>query len=157
MQRTRLAALAAAAAAVVAAIVVVSLVSPRGAATPSPSPTASASAATASPTPSASASASVTASAASAPPSSASGRFASTLGYSLELPAPWHKSSCSVLTQQSGEPMGEVFVPVAVRDERGTDIGEPYSTLRVFAEPNPQNITPRQWAEQGKTIGGTAR
>ena len=52
--------------------------------------------------------------------------------------------------------MGEVFVPVAVRDERGTDIGEPYSTLRVFAEPNPQNITPRQWAEQGKTIGGTA-
>src|SRR5207248_738455 len=54
------------------------------------------------------------------------------------------------------DPVGEEFVPVAVRDENGTDIGDPYSTLRVFAESNPQNLSPRQWAEQGKTIGGMA-
>ncbi|HEV8229701.1 MAG TPA: hypothetical protein VGQ86_07065 [Candidatus Limnocylindria bacterium] len=61
-----------------------------------------------------------------------------------------------MLTQQSPDPGGEEFVPVAVKDEVSTDIGAALSTLRVFAEPNPQNITPRQWAEQGKTIGGTA-
>jgi hypothetical protein len=52
--------------------------------------------------------------------------------------------------------VGEEFVPVAVRDEGGSDIGSSYPTLMVFAEANPQNISPRQWAEQGKTIGGTA-
>jgi hypothetical protein len=152
MNRNRLAALAVAAAAVVVAVVV-SLAGPRGAATPSQLASASPTA-TASLTPSVSASATVTTS--PTPPSPASGRYASSLGYSLELPAPWHGSSCFVLTQQSPEPMGEEFVPVAVRDEIYTDVGPPYSTLRVFAEANPQSIGPRQWAEQGKTIGGTA-
>src|SRR5439155_5216715 len=132
--------------------------------TSSPSPTATVSASAASLAPSASATAASTAAstASTSPasvvpsPAAAPGRYASPIGYSLQLPAPWHKSSCSVLTQQSPDPMGEEFVPVAVRDENGPDIGDPYSTLRVFAESNPQNVSARQWAEQGKTIGGMA-
>src|SRR5438034_9712425 len=117
MNRSGVAILALIAAAMVAAIVVVSLAGPRGAATSSPSPSVSATAA-ASPTGSASATAVPTASAAaSAAPGSVSGRYASPLGYAIELPSLWHKSSCSVLTQQSPDPGGEVFVPVAVRDE----------------------------------------
>src|SRR5437773_4476324 len=154
MNRSGVAILALIAAAMVAAIVVVSLAGPRGAATSSPSPSVSATAA-ASPTGSASATAAPTASAAasatSAAPGSVSGRYASPLGYAIELPSPWHKGSCQALPQQSPEPGGEEFVPVAVKHEVYTDIGAPCSTLRVFAEPNPQNLTPRQWAEQNKT------
>jgi hypothetical protein len=61
-----------------------------------------------------------------------------------------------VLTRQSPDPFAEEFVPVPARDEISTDIGYAFSTLRVFAEQNPQNLTPRQWAEQGKTIGSNA-
>src|SRR5207244_10603778 len=82
--------------------------------------------------------------------------YASPLGYAIDLPSPWHKGSCQVLTQQSPEPGGEEFVSVPVKDEVYSDIGAPFSTLRAFAEPTPQNLTPRQWAEQGKTIGSTA-
>jgi hypothetical protein len=141
------------AAAVVVAIVAVTLAGPRGAATPSPSASPSASA---SPIASASATAPTASAATTATPSSTSGRYASLLGYSLELPTPWHKGSCQALTQQSADPGGEEFVPVQACDELYTDIGATFSTLRVFAEQNPQNVTPRQWAEQGKTIGGSA-
>ncbi|MDQ6855375.1 MAG: hypothetical protein M3046_17090 [Actinomycetota bacterium] len=82
-----------------------------------------------------------------------SGRYVSLLGYSIELPLPWHRSSCSgVDTQQTGIRGGEEFWSVSVRDETGTDIGVSYPVLRVFAEANPQNLTPRQWAEQGKSV-----
>src|SRR5207237_9987322 len=40
--------------------------------------------------------------------------------------------------------------------EIGQDDCSPDSMLRVFAESNPQNVSARQWAEQGKTIGGMA-
>ena len=118
---------------------------------PSASPTTTAS--TAAPTPNVSPT--TTAAIAVATPLT-SARYSSPLGYSIDLPVPWHRSSCAVLTQQSPDPIGEEFVPVSVRDETGTDIGPQYSTLRVLAEANPQNISPRQWAEQGKTIGGQA-
>lgn len=93
---------------------------------------------------------------ASATPSPATGRYLSPLlGYSIETPPPWHRSSCSsVVTQQSPTPGGEVFVPVSTLDESGTDIGSPYWTLTVKVDANPQNLTPRKWAEQLRT--GTA-
>jgi hypothetical protein len=89
----------------------------------------------------------------------AAGRYASAgLGYSIETPAPWHRSSCSsaVVTQQGAAPASEEFVPVPARDETGTDIGSAYPILRVFVEGNPQSLSPRQWAEQGRTVGATA-
>src|SRR5256886_2251815 len=101
-----------------------------------------------------------TTSAATASPGAtpASGRYASAgLAYSIELPPPWHRSSCSgVDTQQSPARGGEEFVSVSARDETGTDIGVAYPTLRVFVEANPQGLTPRQWAEQGRTVGASA-
>jgi hypothetical protein len=60
------------------------------------------------------------------------------------------------MTQQSADRGGEVFVPASTRDETSTDIGAPYTTLRIFVEANPQGLTPRQWAEQGRTVGGQA-
>ena len=88
----------------------------------------------------------------------ASGRYASAgLGYSIELPPPWHRSSCSgVDTQQTPVRAGEEFVSVSAHDETGSDIGVAYPTLRVFGEANPQGLTPRQWAEQGRTVGASA-
>jgi hypothetical protein len=119
------------------------------AATPSPtSPPAATSPATPS-----------TAATASPDTTAASGRYASPgLGYSIETPAPWHRSVCSaaVVTQQGAAPASEQFVSVSARDETGTDIGPPYPILTVIVEANPQNISPRQWAEQGRTVGATA-
>ena len=89
----------------------------------------------------------------------AAGRYASAgLGYSIETPAPWHRSSCSpaVVTQQGSAPASEEFVSVPARDETGTDIGSAYPILRIFVEGNPQSLSPRQWAEQGRTVGATA-
>src|SRR4029079_2930097 len=84
--------------------------------------------------------------------SPAGGRYASVLGYSIETPPPWHKSSCNpVLTQQSATPRGEDFVPVRVRDETVTDIGSPYTTMGITVDANPQNLSPRQWAAQDQT------
>ena len=84
--------------------------------------------------------------------SQASVHHASVLGYSIETPAPWHKSSCSpVVTQQGPEPGGEVFVPVSARDETGTDIGSTYPSVTVMAVTNPQSLSPRQWAEKDPT------
>src|SRR5687768_10593392 len=67
---------------------------PAGTATPSVSPSVPATTAPPSPSPTA---------------SPAGGRYVSALlGYSLELPPPWHRSSCSgVVTQQTPTPMGE--------------------------------------------------
>ena len=109
---------------------------------PSSTPTATSTPGSLSPTPTATAS-----------PTPVSGRYVSLLGYSIELPPPWHRSSCSgVDTQQTGIRGGEEFWSVSVRDETGSDIGVSYPVLRVFAEANPQNLTPRQWAEQGKSV-----
>jgi hypothetical protein len=89
----------------------------------------------------------------------ATGRYASAgLGYSIETPAPWHRSTCSpaIVTQEGPAQASEVFVPVSARDETATDIGSPYPTVRVFVEANPQGLSPRQWAEQGRTVGAAA-
>jgi len=122
---------------------------------PSPSPTSSATATpsgtptlTAQPTPTPSPS-----------PSPASVRYVSAeLGYSIEPMSPWRRSVCTSgsFTQQGSFFANDVFVPVSVRDETGTDTGVAYATVRVAVEDNPQKLTPRQWAEQGKTVGSTA-
>ena len=117
----------------------------------SPSPTSSANATSS--TASASATATASPGASGSPTTSpAGGRYASVLGYSIETPPPWHKSSCApVLTQQSATPGGEFFAPVSARDETGTDIGSPYTTMGITVEANPQNLGPRQWAAQDRT------
>lgn len=121
----------------------------------SPSPTAPTSPVASAP---ASATASAVASAPTVPTTSpSSGRYASPgLGYSIETPGLWHKSICSaaVITPQATTPVGEEFVPVSARDETYTDIGPAYATLRIFVEANPRNLSPRQWAEQDRTISG---
>jgi hypothetical protein len=77
------------------------------------------------------------------------------LGYSIELPPPWHRASCSgPVTQQTPTPGGEVFWPVSMRDEAITDLGPNFPELRIFAEDNPQGLTPRQWAEKNVTTAG---
>jgi hypothetical protein len=150
-------ALAVAATALLAAILVVVVLAPRGTnapastATPTPSATAtSTSTAAASQSPSASPSATVPA---------ASGRYVSVaLAYSIETPPPWRRSDCSSgsSTSQGTFNAFDVFVPVAAIDETGTDMGVAYPTVRVIVEDNPQRLTPRQWAEEGRSIGSTA-
>lgn len=153
MSRYRPAILVAAVAAVLVAVAAVLVVAPRNVAAPAPSPSPTSTATAAAPTTTASPSPLPTTSA-----SPAGGRYVSALlGYSIDMPPPWHRASCSgVDTQVSAMRGGEEFWPVSVRDETGTDIGVAFPVLRVFAEPNPQNLTPRQWAEQGRTVGGTA-
>jgi hypothetical protein len=137
------------------AVIVYVVAFSRQVALPSPSPTSSATATpsatptlTPPPTPSPSPS-----------PSPASARYVSAeLGYSIEPMSPWHRSACmsGSFTQQGTFFANDVFVPVSVRDETGTDTGVAYPTVRVAVEDNPQKLTPRQWAEQGKTVGSTA-
>ena len=118
---------------------------------PSPSPSASVPVVVSpSPTtaPSPTAPASVTPSSTASPSAAATGRYVSILGYSLDLPAPWHRSSCMRLTQQTPDPAGEEFVPVPPRDEYATDTGSPYSTLGVMVRDNPRHLDARAFAEQ---------
>ena len=115
----------------------------------SPSPSASVPVVVSpSPTAAPSATASAAPSATPSPSATAAGRYTSVLGYSLDLPAPWHRSSCMRLTQQSPDPAGEEFVPVPPRDEYATDTGSTYSTLGVAARDNPQRLDARAFAEQ---------
>jgi hypothetical protein len=145
------------AAALLAALLVFVVVRPRGgdvpaaSATPTPSATVTAtSTAASSPSPSASPSAAATAT---------SGRYVSAaLAYSIETPPPWRRADCTSgsFTDQGIFHANDAFVPVAAIDETGTDTGTRYPTVRVEVEDNPQRLTPRQWAEEGRTIGSTA-
>jgi len=136
------------------AVIVYVVAASRQVALPSPSPTATE---TASPTPSATLTPLPTPSP-SPSPSPASVRYVSAeLGYLIELVSPWHRSVCSFgsSTRYGTFFANDVFVPVSVRDETGSDTGVAYATVRVVVEDNPQKLTPRQWAEQGKTVGST--
>jgi hypothetical protein len=138
----------------IAAVLVLALIAGLGlrerdqaAAPPSPTPTPSggaAAVATASP---------ATASPAPTPTASpAGGRYVSALlGYSLELPPPWHRSICNdVVTQQTPTPMGEIFFGVNPRDFTASDLGSRHPQVAVLAEANPENLTPRQWVASGR-------
>lgn len=79
------------------------------------------------------------------------------LGYSIELPPPWHRYICmGEVTQQSPTPLGESFFGVAPRDWTSTDIGSEYPEVQVLAEDNPQGLSPRQWAETKDSTGSSA-
>ena len=85
-------------------------------------------------------------------PSPAGGRYVSALlGYSIELPPPWHRSICNdTVTQHTPIPHGEVFFGVNPRDFTASDLGSRHPEVAVFAEANPGNLTPRQWIEAGR-------
>lgn len=155
MKTSRYVLYAGTAAAVIAAALIVGMgLRDRDSQVGTPIPTATASvSASASPTRPVTVSASP-ASTPSVSPSLAGGRYVSALlGYSLELPPPWHRSACNgTVTQQTPTPMGEVFWGVSVRDWSATDIGSDFPELHVLSEENPQNLSPRQWAESGRTV-----
>lgn len=140
----------------VAAVLVLAIIAGLGlrerneVASPTPTPTSTTSAPVVATAPPATAS---PASTPSASPSPAGGRYVSALlGYSLELPPPWHRSICNdTVTQQTPVPRGEVFNGVNPRDFTAADIGSPYPNVQVMAEENPQNLSPRQWAESGRS------
>jgi hypothetical protein len=77
------------------------------------------------------------------------------LGYSIETPAPWRRGACGTgsFVNQGVLFANDVFVRVSARDETASSTGLPYENVRVAVEGNPQNLTPRQWAEQGRTVG----
>lgn len=136
--------------AVAAALVVIA---PREAATASPTPTASATRTPLTATPTASATASPTSSPAE---TSAIGRYVSpNMGYSIDTPSPWRKSTClpGIVTAPGAVPASEVFIPIAAGNETTTDIGPAYPQLVVAVDTNPQGLTPRQWAAKDPTGG----
>ncbi len=113
---------------------------PSSSPTPSPSPTES-------PSPSASPSPSPTATA---------GVFTNfVLGYRIDLPASWRRSSCLSSEDQTKLPANDGFVRVAPEDERGTDVGNVFDVVQVHVEPNPNRFPPERWLATG-VIGGTA-
>jgi hypothetical protein len=78
------------------------------------------------------------------------GKYVSTVGYSIEVVPPWHLSTC-IEPYRGVDRSGEDFVPVPAREEMSSDIGSRYPRLAIFHQPNPQNLTPRQWIEgQGR-------
>lgn len=116
---------------------------PSSSPTPSPSPTES-------PSPSASPSPS---------PTTTAGVFTNfVLGYRIDSPAPWRRSSCLSSEVQTQLPAGDGFVRVSEKDERGTDTGFPFDVLNVRVEPNPDRLTAERWvtpATMGSMTGQT--
>jgi hypothetical protein len=80
------------------------------------------------------------------------------LGYTIETPPPWRRGDCTSgsFTDQGIFHANDVFVPVSAVDETGTDTGYAFPTVRVAVEDNPEKLSPRQWAERGRTLGSTA-
>ncbi len=118
---------------------------------PSPSPTAAQASPTGSPAASATANATATASASPA----TSGRFLNAeLGYSIELPPPWHRADCGSFKLQDfggGQRNGrDGFIPIPESDYRPTGTGSAVDTIHVFVRANPEKLTPRAWEQAGK-------
>lgn len=146
MRRGALLAVAAAAALVIGAIVLLPRPASPTAVAPSPSPTTSATtAATTSPTATATA---------SPAPTATSGRFVNAeLGYSMEVPSPWHRADCgSFKLRAVGQERDarDVLIPIPDYDYRPTDTGAPVDQVYVFARGNDQGLTPRGWEQAGK-------
>jgi len=113
---------------------------PTASASSSPTPTPSA---TASPSPSPS------------PTAAASTYTNPVLGYRIELPSPWRRSSCLSTEDQTQLPAGDGFVRVAEQDERGSDTGYLFDVVQVRAERNPDRLTPEQWQASGIMPGSS--
>lgn len=134
---------------VIAAIVLLPRTDPTAVA-PSPSATA-----TPAP-PNASPSASPTATA-SASPTSISGRYVNAeLGYSMDIPSPWHRADCGSYTLRDlggGERSArDVFIPIPDAEYRPSGTGSAVDQVYVFARANAQRLSPRAW-EQAGNIG----
>ncbi len=76
------------------------------------------------------------------------------LGYRIDLPPPWRRSSCLSTQDQTELPAGDGFVRVSEQDERGTDTGYVFEVVQVRVEANPDRLTPERWVTSGK-IGTT--
>jgi hypothetical protein len=76
------------------------------------------------------------------------------LGYRIDLPASWRRSSCLSSQDQTQLPSGDGFVRVSEQEERGTDTGYVFDVVQVRVEPNPDRLTPERWVAAGK-IGST--
>jgi hypothetical protein len=138
----------------VAVVAVAALTLPRQgqvAASPSPSPIAQ-------PTPSATPTASPATTPTATPspsPSPEGGRFVNAeVGYSLELPPPWRRSGCFSHASGSGSDAtaSDTFLKVSAYDEESGHTGIPYDLIEVHARPNPDDLTPRQWWDGGRTV-----
>jgi hypothetical protein len=125
------------------------------AASPSPSPSPTAKPTTSS-TPSASPATSPTATPSPSPAASAGGdRFVNALaGYSVEVPPPWRRSDCFSGVSGSGSDAtaSDTFLEVSAYDEESGHTGIPYDLIEVHARPNPDDLTPRQWWDGGRTV-----
>ena len=115
------------------------------AATPSSSP---------SPSPIPSTSPSPTASPSPSPTPTAGVHTNFVLGYRIDMPAPWRRSSCLSTEDQTRLPAGDGFVRVPEQNERGTDVGYAFDVVQVRVEPNPDRLAPERWLASG-VIGST--
>lgn len=133
-------------------VVVGILMRPAGEApAPAPSATATSTTAVISPSPAASPSATPSAS----PSGLASGRHTNlAVGYSIDLPSPWHRSDCGSFEpgEGSGGDAYDLFIAVPDRELAISSTGVHVDHVSVFARDNPQRLTPRQW-EQAGNIG----
>jgi hypothetical protein len=76
------------------------------------------------------------------------------LGYRLDMPPPWRRSSCLSTQDQTQLPAGDGFVRLPEQDEHGTDTGYVFDVVQVRVEPNPDRLTPERWLASG-VIGST--
>ncbi len=147
--------LAAALIAVIAIVVVVGVLAlPREgpvATSPSPAPSPTA---TSSPEPPASPSLAPSPSLTASPsPSPVFGRFVNaTLGFSVDLTPPWHRSECFSYRIGTGASFSaaEVFIVVRDYDAIATDTGVHHDTVEVLVVANPDGLSPREWESSGR-------
>jgi hypothetical protein len=76
------------------------------------------------------------------------------LGYRIDVPPPWRRSSCLSSQDPTQLPAGDGFVQIAEQDEQGTDVGYTFAVVRVGVEANPDRLAPERWVAAGK-IGST--
>jgi hypothetical protein len=74
------------------------------------------------------------------------------VGYSIDLTPPWRFSECGSGSHGSGASLmvNDTFVTVSEYDMTVSGTGLPHDHVMVFARPNPNGLTPRQWYEAGQ-------
>lgn len=76
------------------------------------------------------------------------------VGYSMDVPPPWRRSGCFSQGPGSGSDAtaSDTFLEVSAYDEESGHTGIPYDLIEVHARPNPDDLTPRQWWDAGRTV-----
>jgi hypothetical protein len=139
----------AAVAIVVGAILLLPPPSPT-AVSPTQSPPASP---TSSPTPSAMASPTASPTVSPSPTVASRGYVNAELGYSIDMPAPWHRGDCGSFTLRDfgrERDARDEFIPIPDYDHRPSGTGSMVDQIYVFARSNEQRLTPRTWEQAGK-------